>query len=68
MKPYFDIERNTFCPECGFDVTVDEDGCCIGCGAVSVGNAVDKLYSSAPVDQIKKNILHLLNEFKYKSE
>ena len=34
----------TFCPEDGFDVEIDEDGCCRGCGALAVGNAVDKLH------------------------
>ena len=33
----------TFCPECGWDVKVDEDGCCLVCGATSIGNAVDEL-------------------------
>ena len=32
---------NTFCPECGFGVDVDEDGCCVSCGATAVGSAVD---------------------------
>ena len=35
---------NTFCPECGFDVEIDEDGCCWGCGALATGAAVDKLH------------------------
>jgi hypothetical protein len=33
--------KNTFCPECGFGVAVDEDGCCVSCGATAVGSAVD---------------------------
>jgi hypothetical protein len=32
---------NTFCPECGFGVDVDEDGCCVSCGATAVGRAID---------------------------
>jgi len=35
----------TFCPECGFGVKVDEDGCCC-CGALAVGNAVEELYNN----------------------
>jgi hypothetical protein len=31
---------NTFCPECGVNVKVDEDGCCATCGATATGNAV----------------------------
>ena len=34
----------TFCPEDGFDVEIDEDGCCAGCGALATGAAVDKLH------------------------
>ena len=33
----------TFCPECGFGVKVDVDGCCIYCGSVATGPAVDAL-------------------------
>ena len=33
----------TFCPEDGFNVKVDEDGCCIACGATATGAAVDAL-------------------------
>lgn len=36
---------NTFCPECGFGVSVDEEGLCGMCGATAVGSAVDKLVS-----------------------
>lgn len=38
-----DGHLGSFCPECGWDVTVDEDGCCAGCGATAVGLAVDEL-------------------------
>lgn len=33
----------TFCPECGFGVQVDDDGCCVTCGATATGPAVDAL-------------------------
>ena len=33
----------TFCPECGFGVAVDEDGCCVSCGCDATGPAVDEL-------------------------
>ena len=36
---------NTFCPECGFGVGIDEDGCWC-CGALAVGNAVEELYNN----------------------
>lgn len=28
---------SSLCPECGPDVAVDEDGCCVTCGATSTG-------------------------------
>ena len=34
---------NTFCPECGFGVKVDEDLCCVYCGATAAGSGVDEL-------------------------
>lgn len=36
---------NTFCPQCGFGVKVDDDGCCVHCGAVATGEAVDQLFN-----------------------
>jgi hypothetical protein len=33
----------TFCPECGPNVTTDEDGCCLSCGAAAMGAGVEKL-------------------------
>ena len=45
----------TFCPECGFSVEIDEDGCCIDCGATAVGDAVDMLHK-------KGEITHRLEE------
>jgi len=36
-------QTKTFCPECGFGVPVDEDGCCVTCGATATGPAVDEL-------------------------
>jgi len=54
VAPSCDVSANaippvttTFCPECGFGVSVDEDGCCAMCGATATGTAVDKL--TAPV-------------------
>ena len=39
----------TFCPECGFGVKVDVDGCCLYCGSVATGPAVDALANAANV-------------------
>ena len=33
----------TFCPDCGFGIAVDKDGCCFICGAKAIGKAVDVL-------------------------
>jgi len=35
----------TLCPICGFDVRVDEDGCCVDCGATAVGGGVDAAHT-----------------------
>ena len=34
----------TFCPNCGFGASVDVYGCCLDCGADSVGDGVDMLF------------------------
>jgi len=45
LPPRIKMEgMKTFCPEDGFDVEIDEDGCCWGCGALATGTAVDKLH------------------------
>jgi len=56
---------NTFCPECGFNIPVNEDGCCLSCGATAIGTAVDELFkpdSQKILDRIgkqpKKELLH----------
>jgi len=33
----------TFCVECGFNVKVDQDGCCVTCGSPAHGAAIEKL-------------------------
>jgi len=35
--------KHTFCPQCGWNVKVDEDLCCVECGATAAGEAVDRL-------------------------
>lgn len=35
-------ENKTFCPQCGWNVEVDEDGCCVSCGCVAAGDAVGR--------------------------
>ena len=37
----------TWCPECGPSVRVDEDGCCLTCGATATGSAVDAAVAAA---------------------
>jgi hypothetical protein len=36
------LPRHTFCVECGPDVSIDEDGCCLSCGNGAVGSWLDK--------------------------
>lgn len=36
----------TFCPECGLGVKVDEEGCCVVCGATAEGAAVEEWIAS----------------------
>ena len=57
---------HTFCPQCGANIKVDEDGCCTMCGATATGRYIsllddifDTLYSR---DKILGNILlaHIL--------
>lgn len=35
----------TWCPQCGKEPAIDEDGCCLVCGCVAVGEGVDELYA-----------------------
>lgn len=37
----YDSEILTWCPECGPDVEIDEDGCCVSCGCGATGAGVD---------------------------
>ena len=32
----------SWCPQCGPDVSVDEDGCCQGCGCDAVGEGAEE--------------------------
>lgn len=48
LESKFDLEEepggdSTFCPQCGWNVDVDEDGGCTGCGATATGLAVDDM-------------------------
>lgn len=46
------MEQVTFCPQCGFNVPTDEDGCCTKCGATAVGDAVDELCRDFTVTEL----------------
>ena len=37
---------NTLCPQCGWGVKVDEDGCCAMCGATAIGEGVDAAWKA----------------------
>ena len=34
---------DSFCPNCGWHVYIDEDGCCHSCGCQAVGEHVDAM-------------------------
>jgi len=36
-----DHPNNTWCPQCGYGISVDEEGCCISCGGDAMGEGVD---------------------------
>lgn len=40
----------TLCVECGPNVSIDEDGCCIACGATATGKWLKKRARNAPKD------------------
>lgn len=37
----------TFCVQCGPNVRVDEDGCCVHCGVTAIGPYADELRRAA---------------------
>ena len=56
----------TFCLECGVNVKVDEEGLCMGCGAVAVGAGVDRLaeeikHLRAENEQLREAVDHYAN-------
>ena len=55
-------EALTLCPECGPRVAVDEDGCCVSCGAVAMGRGVDTVFAKlakagAEIQAVKRELL-----------
>lgn len=50
---------NTWCPECGPDVTIDENGCCVSCGSNATGLSVDRIYYLL---ETNKKIMEMLNQ------
>jgi hypothetical protein len=36
------VTIETWCPECGYGVKIDEEGCCISCGVTAIGKGVDQ--------------------------
>ena len=43
QEPGLDKPFASFCPGCGPNVQIDEDGCCVSCGAVAFGAGLDRL-------------------------
>lgn len=42
----------TFCPECGPNVYIDEDGCCTECGALATGEWVSRISVRAEATEV----------------
>jgi hypothetical protein len=39
-------DLETWCPQCGADVDIDEDGCCQSCGADAIGEGASDAHSA----------------------
>lgn len=53
--------KQTLCPECGLSVPIDEDGCCITCGATSVGKGADEVI--ARIHELERRVIQLETRF-----
>jgi hypothetical protein len=53
----------SFCPECGINVCVDEDGCCAACGATAMGSALDHIAPASEVRELRRRIRLMRNRF-----
>jgi len=51
------MNRHTWCPQCGPDVDVDEDGCCDVCGADAVGPGADGAWQAKEEAERYLNLL-----------
>ena len=53
------MSTHTFCPECGWGVAVDEDGCCEICGNGATGKAVDREWKDVQrgITDVKADLL-----------
>ena len=51
----------TFCPECGYNVQIDEDGLCVTCGATAIGRAVDNM--NPPVPELTAVVRRLVDGY-----
>ena len=50
-------ETKTWCPQCGPDVDVDEDGCCGACGADATGDGADRAHAWRTADEAANDLL-----------
>ena len=47
------MSRGTWCLQCGQGVRIDEDGCCLHCGATAVGKGADRVFALlAEIDRL----------------
>jgi uncharacterized Zn finger protein (UPF0148 family) len=55
----------TWCPQCGPDVHIDEDGCCAMCGADAAGDGVDEAHKHRRAAQKAQKALERICEETY---
>lgn len=63
MVRHKDRKYQTFCPEHGWGVSIDEDGCCGGCGCVADGSGIDEV--AADLTRLRALVEALFNEQGY---
>lgn len=55
-------EIKIWCPQCGPNVDIDEDGLCIGCGCTAVGAGVNLIYTRLNGYQLELNTIEEKND------
>ena len=58
--------NGTWCPECGPNVLVDEEGLCVSCGATAIGNGANRALAvlAAPADGLGERVREQIEKAK----